>query len=106
MIDSYITKYLFLKNTISESIINLSLAVEALKFLEGKQNRSQQIPNDVILFIETIEMCESEILDERIFLPDNIKNKCDNFVNNSSIDNMDIDRAARYSYVKRFLIET
>ncbi|MGZ0015512.1 response regulator [Yeosuana sp. AK3] len=104
-IDSYITRHLLLKNKIGENFIILSSAIEALRYLDSIHNDQKQIPDCIFLDIRMPEMDGFEFLDEYKLLPDTIKNKCDIFILSSSIDQRDIDRAARYSYVKRFLMK-
>ncbi|PKQ45229.1 response regulator [Confluentibacter flavum] len=104
-IDSFLTKHLLLKNKIGENIIAVSSAIEALKFLDTVHNEPEQIPDFIFLDIRMPEMDGFEFLDDYERLPDTIKSKCDIFMLSSSSDQRDIDRAARYSYVKMFLMK-
>ncbi|PKQ45001.1 response regulator [Confluentibacter flavum] len=104
-IDSYITRHLLLKNKIGEIFIIQSSAIEALRYLDSIRNDPKHFPDCIFLDIRMPEMDGFEFLDEYVLLPDTIKNKCDIFMLSSSNDQRDIDRAAHYSYVKRFLMK-
>lgn len=103
--DNYITRHLLLKNKMADSIIVMTSAIEALRYLERISNELEQIPDYIFLDIRMPEMDGFEFLDDYVLLPDAIKNKCDIFMLSSSNDQQDIDRAARYSYVKKFLMK-
>lgn len=102
-VDNYITRHLLIKNNITENINVQSSGIEALKFLEGISNEPDQIPDYIFLDIKMPEMDGFEFLDEYLLLPDTIKNKCVIFILSSSGDQIDIDKALNYSYVKKFL---
>lgn len=102
-VDNYITRHLLLKNRIAENIVVKTSGIEALRFLEDIRNEPDQIPDYIFLDIRMPVMDGFEFLDEYVLLPDTIKDKCDIFMLTSSVDQRDIERAAEYPCVKKFL---
>lgn len=102
-IDNYITRQMLLKNEIAENIVVKSSAIDALKFLHAIRNEPEMLPDYIFLDIRMPEMDGFDFLDQYSLFPDTVKEKCVIFMLTSSGDQKDVDRAAQYEYVKRFI---
>jgi len=102
-VDNYITRQMLLKNEIAENIVVKSSAIDALKFLHAIRNEPEMLPDYIFLDIRMPEMDGFDFLDQYSLFPDTVKEKCVIFMLTSSGDQKDVDRAAQYEYVKRFI---
>ncbi len=102
-VDNYITSQMLLKNEIAENIVVKSSAIDALKFLHAIRNEPEMLPDYIFLDIRMPEMDGFDFLDQYSLFPDTVKEKCVIFMLTSSGDQKDVDRAAQYEYVKRFI---
>ena len=75
----------------------------ALRFLDGIRNAPEQIPDYIFLDIRMPEMDGFGFLEEYLLLPNALKEHCIIFMLTSSGDQKDVEKAAQYSYVKKFL---
>lgn len=102
-VDNFITRQMLLKYEVAENIIVQESAMDALRFLDGIRNEPDQFPDYIFLDIRMPEMDGFGFIEEYLLFPDALKDHCIIFMLTSSGDQKDVERAAQYSYVKKFL---
>lgn len=102
-VDNYVSKHIITKSKRAEKISVQSSAIDALEYLTKLYTSSEEFPDMIFLDIRMPEMDGFGFLDEFSKFPEAINNQCAVVMLTSSSDQNDIDRAAQYSVVKKYL---
>lgn len=102
-IDNYVNQHVITKSKLAEKITIETSAGDALNYLTSLQTHPEDFPDIIFLDIRMPEMDGFGFLDEFKKFPQALHHQCDVVMLTSSSDQKDIDRAAQYAVVKKYL---
>lgn len=101
-IDLYITTHTIKRNNIAKTVMQYTMAGEALKFLQLNASNLSDLPRIILVDIYMPGMSGFEFMEAYGKLPSALKEFCRVFIVSSSIDNIDLDMANKDPNVTAF----
>lgn len=105
IIDLYISSRMISKNNFGNKVLQYSVAVEALKYLQDNQDNISELPQVIFVDIYMPEMSGFEFLEAYDKLSPTLKNYCKAYIISSTIDNDDIARSRSDKNVVSFQVK-
>jgi CheY-like chemotaxis protein len=103
--DNYISEFIIKEAKIAEKINVFTSPIEALVYLRTMQSKQEEFPDAIFLDINMPEMNGFGFLDEFSKFPEEIIKRTSIFMLTSSDDPNDIERALKYSAVKKYFVK-
>tara|TARA_R110002094_G_scaffold5312_2_gene14112 strand:- start:135 stop:542 length:408 start_codon:yes stop_codon:yes gene_type:complete len=103
--DNYISEFIIKEAKIAEKINVFTSPIEALVYLRTMQSKQEEFSDAIFLDINMPEMNGFGFLDEFSKFPEEIIKRTSIFMLTSSDDPNDIERALKYSAVKKYFVK-
>jgi CheY-like chemotaxis protein len=103
--DNYISEFLVKESNLAEEINVFKSPIEALEYLAVLQSRQEEFPDAIFLDINMPDMDGFGFLDEFSKFPEEIIKRTSVFMLTSSNDENDIEKALKYSVVKKYFVK-
>ncbi len=102
-IDTFVSKHIVMNSKMAEKITVKNSAVEALAYLSGLVENSEDFPDTIFLDISMPVIDGFGFLDQYSKFPEDVIKKPHIFMLTSSNDSNDIERVSKIPFVKKYL---
>ena len=102
-IDRYVASHVLKKNQFAKEVMEFDMATKAIDYIEQNQDKSELLPEVILLDIRMPEMDGFQFLERLALLPQSLKQSCCIVMLSSSLSPFDHERAESNPVVKKFL---